>query len=162
MGRSYWPEGDLDRARSWLERSTSLSPNFAQGVYALAWTNTLVGDDLDGRGQVDQAMRLSPLDPLYYGMLGTRSWTHTARGEDAEAAEWAERAARSPGAHVLIGMIAASAQSMAGNATRASAWAADVRKRNPGISRNDFFHAFPMRSESMRTRVASALQELGF
>ena len=55
MGRSYWLEGDLDRASSWLERSTSLSPNYAQGHYARAWTETMAGRGPDGRGFSDSA-----------------------------------------------------------------------------------------------------------
>ena len=101
MGRSYWLEGDLDRALPWLERATALSPSYAQGFYARAWTETLAGQAREGRGHVDFAMRLSPLDPLHYGMLGTRAFAHLVLGEDAEAARWAERAARAPGAHVL-------------------------------------------------------------
>src|SRR5690606_25433047 len=33
MGRTYWLEGDLDRALAWIDRSVSLSPNYAQGLY---------------------------------------------------------------------------------------------------------------------------------
>ena len=76
--------GDLDGALPWLERATALSPSYAQGIYARAWTETLAGQALeDGRGHVDLAMRLSPLDPLHYGMLGTRAFSHLMLGEDA-------------------------------------------------------------------------------
>lgn len=162
MGRSFWLETDLERARSWLERATSLSPNYAQGMYALAWTNTIAGAELDGRDQIDQAMRLSPLDPLYYAMLGARGFTHIARGEYAEAVEWTDRAARSPGAHVFMALLAAAAQSLAGDATRAEAWAADVRERGPLLNSDDFFRGYPITAEPMRTQVAVALQGLGF
>jgi TolB-like protein/Tfp pilus assembly protein PilF len=162
MGRSYWLESDLDSARSWLERATSLSPNYAQGMYALAWTNTIAGADRDGRSQLDLAMRLSPLDPLYYAMLGARGFTHIAQEEYAEAVAWTEQAARSPGAHVFMAVLAAAAQSLAGNKTKAAAWAADVRERGPYISSADFFRGYPVRAEPMRTRIADALQELGF
>jgi TolB-like protein len=162
MGRSYWLESDLDSARSWLERATSLSPNYAQGLYSLAWTNTIAGDDRDGREQLDLAMRLSPLDPLYYAMLGARGFTHIARGEYDEAVVWTERAARSPGAHVFMAVLAAAAQSLAGDKPRAAAWAANVRERRPNISSADFFRGYPVRAEPMRTRIADALQELGF
>jgi hypothetical protein len=106
-------------------------------------------------------MRLSPLDPLYYAMLGTRAFTHMALGEDAAAAEWAERAARSPGAHVLIAMIGAAAHALNGDAARARYWAANVRERNASLSREDFCRAFPMKSEQMRMRVVQALAHLG-
>jgi TolB-like protein len=162
MGRSFWLEGDLERGLAWLERATSLSPNYAQGIYARAWTETLAGRGLDGRGHVDLAMRLSPLDPLYYAMLGTRAFTHMAQSEDVEAADWAERAARSPGAHVLIAMIAAAAHAMAGNGTLAGAWSENVRERNPRLTREDFFRSFPMKADDLRSRVSSALERLGF
>jgi TolB-like protein len=162
MGRSYWLEGDLDGSLSWLERATRISPNYAQGIYARAWTEALAGYSSQGREHVDLAMRLSPIDPLFYAMMGTRAFTHMLAGEDTEAADWAERAARSPGAHVLIAMIAAAAQSLKGDAARAAWWAANVRERNATLRRDDFFRAFPIRSEPMRLRVRTALRRLGF
>jgi TolB-like protein/DNA-binding winged helix-turn-helix (wHTH) protein len=162
MGRTYWLEGDLDSSLGWLERATSISPNYAQGIYARAWTEALAGFSLEGRKHVDLAMRLSPIDPLYYAMMGTRAFTHMLAGEDTEAAAWAERAARSPGAHVLIAMIAAAAQSLKGDAARAAWWAGNVRERSPAMRRTDFLRAFPMRSDTTRLRVLGALRRLGF
>ncbi|MFI5317918.1 MAG: transcriptional regulator, partial [Myxococcota bacterium] len=109
----------------------------------------------------DMAMRLSPLDPLYYAMQATRAFTHLALGEDAEAALWAERGARSPGAHVLIAMIAAAAHALHGDAEAASFWARNVRERNAALTRDDFVRAFPMKSDAMRTRVLEALAKFG-
>jgi TolB-like protein/Tfp pilus assembly protein PilF len=162
MGRTFWLAGDLDSGLAWLERATSISPNYAQGIYARAWTETLAGRGLEGRGHVDLAMRLSPLDPLYYAMLGTRAFTHMVVGEDAAAAEWAERAARAPGAHVLIAMIACATQAIVGDDSRASEWAANVRSRNPVLARADFFRSFPMKSEVTKARLAGALERFGF
>ena len=100
-------EGDLEKGLSWLERATSLSPNYAQGIYAFDWTETMAGSTDDAREHVNLAMRLSPLDPLYYAMLGARGFTHIARGEYAEAVAWTDQAARSPGAHVFMALLAA-------------------------------------------------------
>jgi TolB-like protein len=162
MGRSHWLTGDLEGGLAWLERATAISPHYAQGIYARAWTETLSGSGLEGRAHVDLAMRLSPLDPLFYAMLGTRAFTHMVQGEDAAAAEWAERAARAPGAHVLIAMIAAAAQTLSGDAARAAAWAANVRERSPSLGRADFFRAFPIRPAAVRDRVSGALGRHGF
>ena len=162
MGRSYWLTGDLDGGLPWLERATALSPNYAQGIYARAWTETLSGRAADGRGHVDLAMRLSPLDPLYYAMLGTRSFTHLVQGEDTQAAYWAERAARAPGAHVLIAMIASAMNAIAGDEAASSAWAANVRERNPALTREDFFRSFPFKADGARSRLAEALARRGF
>src|SRR5690606_25326341 len=162
MGRTFWLAGDLETSLAWLERSTSISPSFAQGIYARAWAETLAGRGLEGRAHVELAMRLSPLDPLYYAMVGTRAFTHMAQGEDAEAAEWAERAARMPNAHALIAMIAVAAQALAGDDNRAQAWAADVRERHPTLGRDDFFRAFPIKSVAMRQRMSAALERFGY
>jgi TolB-like protein len=162
MGRTYWLEGDLERSLGWLERATTISPHYAQGIYARAWTEALGARDNEARIHVDLAMRLSPLDPLRYGMLGTRAFTHMAVAQDVDAADWAERAARSPGAHVLIAMIAAAAHELNGDAARAAYWAANVRQRNATLNRDDFCRAFPMKSDTMRVRVLQALKQLGF
>jgi hypothetical protein len=133
-------------------------------MYALAWTNTIAGtgSGTDDRNQLDLAMRLSPLDPLYYAMLGSRGFTHIAKGEYVEALQWTERAARAPGAHVFMALLAAAAQALAGNQAQARAWAADVRSRGPLIKSGDFFRGYPVKAEPMRSRIAAALQGLGF
>jgi TolB-like protein/Tfp pilus assembly protein PilF len=162
MGRTFWLDGELESSLVWLERATQISPNYAQGIYACSWTESLAGRVLDARRNVDLAMRLSPLDPLYYAMLGTRAFTHIVMGEDAEAAHWAERAARSPGAHVLIALIAVAAHALGNDQARAASWAKNVRSRNPELTRSDFFRAFPMKMEDTRARVADALGRFGF
>lgn len=162
MGRTFWLEGRLDASLPWLERAIALCPNYAHGIYARAWTEALSGQAVDARQDVDLAMRLSPLDPLYYAMQGTRAFGHMVLGEDAAAADWAERAARSPGAHVLIAMIAVVAHGLGGDAKRAAAWAANVRERNPALGAADFFRSFPMRDEVTRARVEDVLKRLGF
>jgi TolB-like protein len=162
MARTYWLDGDLDASLGWLQRATDVSPHYAQGIYAQAWTEALAGRAADGRQHVDLAMRLSPLDPLHYAMLATRAFTHMVLGEDAEAAQWAERGARSPGAHVLIAMIAAAAHELAGDRNRAAFWAANVRERNSSLTRENFFRAFPMKVDAMRMRVERARVGMGF
>jgi tetratricopeptide (TPR) repeat protein len=162
MGRTYWLTGDLEGGLPWLERATALSPNYAQGLYARAWTETLAGEARHGRGHVDLAMRLSPLDPLYYAMVATRAFTHLMEGEDALAAGWAERAARAPGAHVLIAMIASGIHAVAGDEAASRSWADNVRERNPALKREDFFRSFPFKSAPVRSRLDEALARRGF
>lgn len=162
MGRTFWLEGRLDASLPWLERAIDLCPNYAHGIYARAWTEALSGRGIDAQQDADQAMDLSPLDPLHYAMQGTRALGHMVLGEDAAAAAWAERAARAPGAHVLIAMIAVAAHALGGDADRAAAWAANVRERNPVLAAADFFRSFPMRDQATRARVEDALTRLGF
>jgi TolB-like protein/Tfp pilus assembly protein PilF len=162
MGRSYWLEGDPEGSLAWLDRATSLCPNYAQGIYARGWSEVMVGRPADSRDNCNLAMRLSPLDPLHYAMVATRAFTHIAMGEDGEAANWADRAARSPGAHVLIALVATVAHTLKGDAAQAGHWAANVRSRNASLSRDDFARAFPMKLDAMRQRILHALAQQGF
>jgi TolB-like protein/virulence-associated protein VagC len=161
MGRVYWLEGDLDGSLGWLRRATTLSPNYAHGVYARAWADTVSGRALEGQTNADLAMSLSPLDPLLYAMMGTRALSHLVRGDGAEAAKWADRAARAPGAHVLIGMIAVLAHSLNGDDERAAAWARNVRSRNAKMTQREFLRSFPFADERTRRSISGAFAKAG-
>ncbi|HYC54701.1 MAG TPA: winged helix-turn-helix domain-containing protein [Candidatus Binatia bacterium] len=162
MGRTCWLEGDLDGSQGWLDRAISISPNYAHGIYVRALTQALAGQGSEGVRNAQLAMSLSPLDPLYYAMLGSTALAYIADGEDAEAAVWAERAARAPGAHVIIAMIATSAHALAGNEQKALYWANNVRERRGVLVREDFFRDFPMKDAAMKARVSKVLARFGF
>ena len=72
------------------------------------------------------------------------------------------RGARSPGAHVLIAVIAAAAHALSGDDARAAFWAANARERNAALTRADFFRAFPLKSDALRARLEHALGLVGF
>ncbi len=159
MGRTFWLEGDLDGSLGWLERATTISPSYAQGMYAQAWTDTLSGRGQEGLINAETAMTLSPLDPFLYAMLGTRALAYILQGEESKATTWAEKAARAPGAHVMIAMIAVIAHSLGGNRDAAASWAENVRSRRPDVTSQDFFQSFPFRDGDVRSRMARALAE---
>jgi tetratricopeptide (TPR) repeat protein len=160
MGRALWLNADLDSSLAWLDRAVALNPNYAQGKYSCAWTRTMQGEGSEAQLLVDAARDLSPLDPLLYGMLGVRAFSHMVLDQPAEAALWAERAARAPRAHALIEMIAAVAHSMNNDPVRAAGWARSARGRQPGLQANDFLLAFPFRDSAVRRRVQRALDGL--
>jgi TolB-like protein len=162
MGRAFWLTGDIERSSPWLDRSTALSPSYAQGFYARAWADAICERGPCGSDHVDLAMSLSPLDPFLYAMLATRALTCLVRGETGQAAIWVDRAARSPGAHVMISLIAVIAHTLNEDPQRAAAWAADVRARRGDISQAHFFASFPFRDGELRRRIAKALADNGF
>ena len=160
MGRALWLNADLDGSIAWLDRAVALNPNYAQGKYSCAWTRTMLGEGSEALSLVDAARGLSPLDPLLYGMLGVRAFSHMLLDQPEEAALWGERAARAPRAHALIEMIAAVAHAMNNDPTRAAGWARSARERQPDLQANDFLRAFPFRDPVVRRRVQQALDGL--
>jgi TolB-like protein len=161
-GRAFLLRGDLDGSLNWLERANALNPNYAQARYSRAWTESLLGLGKTSKSEVDTAMALSPLDPLLYAMYGVRTFSHIVSDEPAEAAKWGERAAHSPGAHILIKMIAMVAHGLNGNDADAKHWAEVTRAQSPNMTGNDFLRAFPFRQPAVRKRVSQTLSRLGF
>lgn len=161
MGRAHWLIGDLEGSLGWLDRSTELSPCYAQGTYSRAWAETLLSCGEEGQLHVDRAMALSPLDPLRYGMLATRALSHFVRADYAEAANWSEKAAREPGAHSLIAVIAAACLAAHGEDARARSWVDAARRRQPSVSRDGFFRSFPFVNLDVRRQITRALERSG-
>lgn len=162
MGRVHWVEDNIAGGIGWLDRAISMSPNYAQGVYARAWADTVNGEGGVGRENIDLALNLSPLDPFRYAMLGVRAFTHLSQNEVPDAARWADEAARTPGAHVLIAMIAVAIHEINGDHEKALGWAENTRRRNPDVSQREFFDAFPFHDETMRAGLSGALSAHGF
>jgi TolB-like protein len=160
-GRSYWLKGDLPSSIPWFDRAITLCPSYAQGIYSRGFAQTLAGAGELGRADVDTALTLSPLDPLAYAMLGTRALTHVVDGAYAVAAQYGERAARAPGAHVMIAIIAVICHGFAGNQSDAMRWARNIRKRRPDVTQSDFFRSLPISDETLRLQIAQLLGRFG-
>ncbi len=161
MGRSLWLCDDLSGALGWLNRATSLSPSFAQGIYARAWTETVSGATEEGRRLSDEARSLSPLDPMLYAMLATRAMSLSMDGRDEEAAGWAARAANEPGAHDHIWLIAVLTSELAGRRQLAAQWAQRLKLHGHGISQAQFFRSFPFSDDAIKARFSAALTRHG-
>jgi tetratricopeptide (TPR) repeat protein len=161
MGRSFWLREDLDAALPWLERATEISPNYAQGLYSRALVDTMAGRSGIALENADLAMRLSPLDPLLYAMRASKALARITDGDYAAAAVWADAAARTPRAHVIIEMIAAASPALAGDTETARRWAATVRRHKPDASQRAFFESLPVQHAATRERLARALAGVG-
>jgi tetratricopeptide (TPR) repeat protein len=161
LGRAHWLEGDVEGSLGWLERSCTLSPSYAQGVYARAWAETMLGRSSSGRTGVDSAIELSPLDPFLFAMRGTRALSYIVEGRTAEAVFWIDEAARTPGANAIVNLVAAVAHAMNGDVGAASEWVKRARARNPDVSTARFFNAIPFADTQLRSRVAAALSASG-
>jgi tetratricopeptide (TPR) repeat protein len=162
MGRTFWLRGDVEGSWSWLDRSTLLCPNYAQGFYARAWADTIAERDQAGTENVGIALSLSPLDPFRYAMLATQALDYLIQDNTEQAAVWADKAARSPGAHVLILLIAVIAHVLNNDPHRAAVWGAEVRSRRTDLTQAHFFSSFPFRDGALRRRMSKAMSEQGF
>jgi TolB-like protein len=162
MGRSNWASGDPGAARIWMARSVEICPSFAQGHYAHALMGALTGEAAPVLKENEYAMALSPLDPLRYAMLGTQCHAAINQADFRAASYWADRAARWPGSHYLLGMLASAACQLNGDAFHARYWRRSVRDRRPDADVFRFFEAFPYTDIPERRLIEGALRAAGF
>lgn len=141
MGRALWLRGRNDQSILELEQAIELSPNFAQGHYALAFVHSQAGDATAAIASSDHSRQLSPYDPMLFGMLGTRAMALVRLGRFDEAADWAIRAAARPNAHAQILAIAALSLGLAGRFDEAQAHLAAIRRALPHYRIEDFLTA---------------------
>lgn len=160
MGRSFWLEGQVRDSLEWLDQATAISPSYAQGVYAKAWANTLLGEVDNGESDARLALQLSPLDPLRYAMLATRALGEIIRGNYEDAALLGESAARTPGAHKHIAVIAAIAARLDGQRDKAAEWITRARRSDPYLTAGDFLKSFPFAPSAASETIERALAAL--
>jgi tetratricopeptide (TPR) repeat protein len=93
LGRVLIIAGEFDRAIAELERSTSLNPSFADGYYGIAQAFNRSGRAEEAIPLVEMAMRMSPRDPMLWGMRAIRAMGSNYLGNYAEAESWARQPA---------------------------------------------------------------------
>lgn len=161
VGRSLWLEGRLEDSIGWFDRATSLSPNFAQGVYNRGLVGTMVGKVDRADADLALALELSPLDPLAYAMVSSRALIQVQRDDFEMAAELGARAAMMPGAHKHIALIAALTAQLAGRKSDAQTWLAKARQNDPELNAEVFFRSFPFGQTHGRELIERSLSQLG-
>jgi DNA-binding SARP family transcriptional activator len=159
MGRALWLRGRHDQSVLELERAVELSPNFALGHYTLAFVHSQTGDPAAAISSSDRSRRLSPFDPLLFGMLGARAMALVRMERFEEAAHWGIQAAARPNAHVHIQAIAALSLALAGRFDEARTFLAAIRSVLPRYSIDDFLTAmhFGVDGEALFRKSANRL-----
>lgn len=142
MGRALWLRGDFEKSVAELGLTVDLSPNFALGHYTLAFVHSQAGDPEAAIAASEYASRLSPFDPLLFGMYGARAMALVRIGNFDEAANWGVKAAARSNAHEHILAIAALCLALAGRTDEASVYLKSIRKTLPRYHVRDFLTAF--------------------
>lgn len=141
IGRALWLRGRYDQSITALEQAIALSPNFAMGHYTLGFVQSQAGDPQAAVASADYSRRLSPFDPLLFGMLGARAMALVRLGRFDEAADWGVKAAARPNAHPHILAIAAFSLALAGRLDEGRAYLAAIHKALPRYRVDDFLIA---------------------
>jgi hypothetical protein len=162
LGWARWLEDASDESTFWIGKAIELNPNYAQAHYAKGMINVLTDNTEPAMTSTGSALRLSPIDPLAYGMICVRLFGSLQRGDLEAAASLADRAARTSGAHFVVSMIAAAMNDIAGHHLSEASWAATARDKRPDATRAQFFNSLRFVPGESRSRLDAALVRQGF
>lgn len=156
MSRAQFLEGNLQAAKNSIEIATSLNPSYATAQYFLGWIAMQLGERDSCLERVDLARRLSPYDPLIYGMLGVSAINLALMGKSDEAKSRATEALSHPDIHYQAHAMTVAIFSVAGDLESATRLLERVKSVKPDYSLDDFFSVYPFQKQDDVRRISRA------
>ena len=153
--------GRHEEARRRLQRALDIDPNLAMGHGYLGVTNAFAGDLQAAVQHVDEAIRLSPRDPLLIIFPLAKGWAALNAERYEEAVEYATQAAEANPEFPDIYAVLASANGHLGSAGAARAALDQLLKRMSGLTASDPRLDRPFARAADRERFLEGLRKAG-
>ena len=150
-----------DKGARLVKRALTLSPNLALGWFSSAWINVWTGRPGMALEHIQQAIRLSPIDPLMPNMLAVMAYAHFFAKRYDEAANCAEQALQEKHNYHVALRIAAAGHALAGRAAPARAAIAALQDIDPGLRVGSLRDQTPLRSKTDRILYERGLRKAG-
>ena len=109
LGRAYLLAGEHDASLAALDIAIALTPNYANAHFGRAHTLWQVGRPEEAIASHDEAIRLSPRDPIMWAFMASKAIALSMLDRHEEAVEWARKAQRQPNAAIWAIMAEISA-----------------------------------------------------
>jgi tetratricopeptide (TPR) repeat protein len=152
---------DLDRGAAILDRAVALNPNLAWILVCCGWTKAFLGEPDQAIKHIDDARRLSPLDPMSFRTLGAAAFAHFVAGRYDDAAVWAEKALQEHANYLPAIRDLAAANALAGHHAEAQAAMAQLRKIDPAMRVSSVKEWLPFRRPDDLARLEDGLRKAG-
>ena len=159
LSRAQVLAGDLDTARESIANATDLNPSYATAQYFQGWVAMQLGNHDFCVDRIDLALRLSPFDPLIYGMRGVSSMSLALLGRFDEAVARGRRALDHPDIHYQARAMATAIFALAGERDLARRELKKVWAVNPDYSIREFFSTYVFRDEDDVRRITEVFNK---
>ncbi len=142
LSRAHFLARDLDAARRAATEATELSPSYANAQYFLGWIGMQLGERELCEERIMLASRLSPQDPLIYGMRGVSAMNLALMGKSQEAVDRAKAALIHPDIHYQANAMCVAIYAVAGQPELAAEQLRKVRAVDPNYDVEDYFSVY--------------------
>jgi adenylate cyclase len=154
--------GELDEGVALIDRALHLNPNLALAWRCSGWVRVFLGETDVAIDHLARAMRLSPVDPVMFGMQEGTAAAHFYAGRHEEALSWARMAlSNMPLAQPAL-RIASASSALLGRAEEATILMTRLRQLNPALCvswiRNNLT---PFRNPEHSAKIIDAMRMAG-
>jgi TolB-like protein/DNA-binding SARP family transcriptional activator len=125
--------GDHDAGISLIDRALTLNPNLSTAWFFSGWARMWSGEPELAIRHEEQAMRLSPLDPLCSVMWTAIAFAHFCAGRHEEACLWATKSLRETPNYLSALRIAAAGNALTGHLVEAQEAVMCIRQIAPTL-----------------------------
>ncbi|KRR18145.1 adenylate/guanylate cyclase domain-containing protein [Bradyrhizobium retamae] len=152
---------EFDCAAAFMDRGLVVNPNLAQAWMLSSWLRIWRGEPDLALDHVAQAMRLSPVDPSQYGMLGAAAYAHFLAGRYDVASSYAEKSMRDNPTFLLSICSFAASSALAGRLGQAQRGLAQALECNPNLRASNLKDLAPFRRTEDLATFAEGLRQAG-
>ena len=143
LGRIYTAKGEHEAAIQSCERALALNPSYAAAHFGRAHSLWMWGRSEEAIHSHDEAMRLSPLDPLLWAFQASKAIALIPLGRYEEALDWARKAQRQPTSAIWAFMPEVCALGLLDRIKEAQAALERLRRLKPDVTCGFAFQVLP-------------------
>jgi TolB-like protein/class 3 adenylate cyclase len=152
---------DLEDGPAILDRALALGPNLAGALISSGWTKAFLGEPDLAIKHINDAMRLSPLDPMSFRTKAAIAFAHFVAGRYDESSLWAEKALHDKANYLPAIRELAASKALAGRDSEAQAAMARLRELAPAIRLSAVKEWQPFRRPADLARLEDGLRKAG-
>jgi len=153
---------DIPSALAHVKRSLAIDRNLAWSWYRSGWIHNYMGEVVTAVEHFETALRLSPFDPLKFGIFMGIGQANFVAGNYDTAIDWIDRGIAENPKIVWVHRLRAACAALAGRQADAE-WSRDrVLEYVPGVTAEKIVNAIPHTNPKVRALYIQGLRKAGF
>jgi len=161
LGRVHTLNREHDTAIAQCDIAISLTPSYAHAHFGRAHSLWMSGRASEAIASHDEAMRLSPRDPILWAYMASKAIALIMLGRYEEGLDWALRAQQQPNTALWAFLPEASALALLGRTDEAHAALERARQLQHDVSVHFVDHTLPITDTDYRELFVGGLIEAG-
>jgi tetratricopeptide (TPR) repeat protein len=153
--------GEFDDAASFMDQGLAVNPNYASAWVLSAWLRVWRGEPDLAIEHATRARRLSPLDPLMFGIHSAAAFAQFLARRYDEASLSAEQAVRDHPTFLLAVCISAASNALGGRREEAGNAISRVLEADPDLRLSNLQRLVPFRRPEDFALLADGLRKAG-